>query len=231
MVSLDITIYWDIKTDNNAGQHVAEVAKAYLEQAIDDTQYTPNITLGNDVFDPYQDYSGDGTTGGDTCPQFDDVSAFINQQPDASSNANHIILWEESTCPAGSNGYSSWSDQGKDLDTKSTNPTEVEPAGDAAGAVTTVLHEVGHSILDSSVPDDHLLGANSVSGGYYDTDNKYRYSEYYVTPMLQGYDRQFHGQENGCDGSHSDYIEDPANADSIYYDHLWSSCMKSNIDP
>jgi hypothetical protein len=76
---------------------------------------------------------------------------------------------------------------------------------------------VGESELETG--DSHKVGHNYLE--YYSGLN---YTEYYVTPMLTNYDRQFVGEYNECD----DYIDDPDDGDVIYLKHLWSNCFDNH---
>ncbi|NEU57801.1 hypothetical protein [Halorussus sp. MSC15.2] len=222
----DVTIYLSQKAYNKLGTEPLDIAYNYLEHAFNDLSTSYTLEKGGTFFDATYDYNGDGTTGSDTCVDLDDFGAFVSDQSDSGSKANHVLTYGDWTCNPASDGYLSWSSDAEDVAQLSKDPVDShEDTTTGAHAITGVLHEVGHSLLvpesEMQTGDSHKTGSNRLE--FYSGLN---FTGYYVTPMLTNYDRQFVGEDNEC----GEHIDDPEDGDAIYLEHLYSNCFDKHTE-
>ncbi|GGN26358.1 hypothetical protein [Halarchaeum nitratireducens] len=212
-MSIEINIFASQELYSNSQLQAPEVAKNYLTQALNDTEFGFDISTPNVQYD-----------ANDSDPNLDDFAATIQtEHPDLwAKDSNHLLVSGKAD-PIGAAGRrASYSDDGGVIAGMSSTTTQTEMYNTPEGAaIHGTLHEVGHELLYDSDVNDHKRGDNWVE---YDPEYP-TIGQYYVTPMLADHASKW--SENGCQHD----LVNPSDYSSFYRSMLWADCMTKKISP
>ncbi len=220
MATYDVAIYQTYHSEQNHGAEPLDRLKEYIEGAFTISDDSVNLSYQTQTPDPPTEDPTSGFTGRKPCgiadEYFSSLSAWFGEWLQCSGNfeaTNANLLLSNYCCGEGlasSSNHAATGGAGKIINAPSNYTSKIGTTSRNGGpAMSTALHELGHCLLDWSIPN----------GGHHNTGQRYTNSSgNSKTPMGTN------GSENYCDKS----------VPNVSYDDLcmfWSLCCDDNWDP